>query len=135
MSNYRGYKGEAINSIPHYIIDIIYKTVRPSHLEKLQTIQNIYNLMFHIIFIFFDWILIKQIIVFSSFFCCWGKQISKKNLSEVLSGSGGWALVKMPRFNAFSWNVNTINLNTFHTHGGIFKLEKIQQQIWREIKL
>ena len=35
VSNYHGCKEEVINLIPHYLIDIIYKTVKPSHLEKL----------------------------------------------------------------------------------------------------
>ena len=61
MSNYHGCKEEAINLIPHYLIDIIHKTVKPSHLEKLQIIQNINKLMFQVIFIFSDSILIKQI--------------------------------------------------------------------------
>ena len=39
----------------------------------------------------------------------------------------------MPRFNAFYRNVNTINLKIFPTHGGIYKLEKLQQAFWREI--
>ena len=37
-----------ITLIPHYLIDIIYKIVRPSHLEnleKLQIIQNVNKLM------------------------------------------------------------------------------------------
>ena len=34
------------------MVDIIYKTVKPSHLKKLQIIQNIKNLMFQVIFIF-----------------------------------------------------------------------------------
>ena len=42
--------------------------------------------------------------------------------------------VEMPRFNAFSRNVNAMNLKFFPTHGGIYKLEKIQQAFWREIK-
>ena len=46
VSNYHGCKVEAINLIPHYMIDIIYKTVKPSHLEKSQITQNINNLMF-----------------------------------------------------------------------------------------
>ena len=29
VSNYYRCKGEAINLIPHYMIDIIYKTVKP----------------------------------------------------------------------------------------------------------
>ena len=61
MSNYHGYKRVAVNLIPHYLIDIIYNTVKPSHLEKLQIIQNMNNLMFQFIFIVSDWILIKQI--------------------------------------------------------------------------
>ena len=38
----------------HYMIDIIYKTVKPSHSEKLQIIENKNNLMFQFIFTFFD---------------------------------------------------------------------------------
>ena len=34
------------------MIDIIYKTVKPSHLEKLRIIQNINNLMFQVIFMY-----------------------------------------------------------------------------------
>ena len=60
------------------MIDIIHKTVNPSHLKKLKTIENIKNLMFQVIFIFSDRILIKQIIVSSASFCCWGKQIFEK---------------------------------------------------------
>ena len=51
MSNYHGCKGEAINLAPHYLIDI-HKTIAPSHSEKLKIIQNIYKLMFQVIFIF-----------------------------------------------------------------------------------
>ena len=36
------------------MIDIIYKTVKPSHLKKLQIIQNIKNLVFQVIFIFYN---------------------------------------------------------------------------------
>ena len=43
MSNYHCCKGETINLTPHYLIDIIHKTVKPSNLEKLQIIQNIIN--------------------------------------------------------------------------------------------
>ena len=35
VSNYHGCKEEAINLIPHYLIDVIYKTVKPTHSEKL----------------------------------------------------------------------------------------------------
>ena len=40
VSNYHGCKGEAIKLIPYYMTDIIYKTAKPSHLKKLQVIQN-----------------------------------------------------------------------------------------------
>ena len=40
VSNYHGYKGEAINLIPHYLIDIIHKTLKPPHLKKLQIMQK-----------------------------------------------------------------------------------------------
>ena len=46
VSNYHGCKEEAINLIPQHLKDIIHKLVKPSHLEKLQIIQNINKLMF-----------------------------------------------------------------------------------------
>ena len=70
MSYYHGCNGEAVNLTPHNMIDIIYKAVEQWHLEKLQTIQNKNNLMAQAIFIFSDWILINQIIVFSTPFIC-----------------------------------------------------------------
>ena len=79
VSNYHGCKGEAIKLIPYYMIDIIYKTVKPSHLKNLQIIQNVKNLMFQVIFIFSNGILIKQIIVSSTPFCCWGETYFRKN--------------------------------------------------------
>ena len=36
------------------MLDAIYKTAKPSHLEKLQIMQNINNLMLQAIFIFSD---------------------------------------------------------------------------------
>ena len=33
VSNHHSFKGEAINLIPHYLIDFIYKTVKSSRLE------------------------------------------------------------------------------------------------------
>ena len=54
MSNYHGCKEEAINLIPHYLIDIIHQTVKPSRLEKLQILQNINELIFQVISIFSD---------------------------------------------------------------------------------
>ena len=41
VSNYHGCKEETINLIPQFLIDIIHKLVKPSHLGKLQIIQNI----------------------------------------------------------------------------------------------
>ena len=74
--------------MPHYLIDIIDKTVEPSHLEKLQIIQNINKLIFQVIFIFSDWILIKQIIVSSIPFVL-GETGFQKILPGVLSGGIG----------------------------------------------
>ena len=74
--------------IPYYLIDIIYKTLRPSDLKKLQIIQNIINLVFQVISIFFNSILIKQVITFSTPFYCWGKHILKKDLPR--GKGGGW---------------------------------------------
>ena len=34
-----------MNIIPHYLIDIIHKTVKPSHLEKLQIMKNIRQML------------------------------------------------------------------------------------------
>ena len=55
VSNYHGCKGEAMNLIPHCLIYIIHKTVKPSqNLEKLQIIHKIKKLMSQLIFIFSD---------------------------------------------------------------------------------
>ena len=54
VPNYHGCKEEIINLIPHYLIDIIYETIKPSHLKKLQIMQNVNKLMFQVIFIFSD---------------------------------------------------------------------------------
>ena len=35
VSNCHGCKEGAINLIPHYLLDIIHKTVKPSRLEKI----------------------------------------------------------------------------------------------------
>ena len=85
MSNSHGCKEEAINLIPHFLIDIIHKTVKPSHLEKLEIIQNILQPMFQVIFIFSDWILVGQIIVSSTTFVL-GKTHVQKILPGVLNG-------------------------------------------------
>ena len=54
VSNYHGSKREVIKLIPYSMIDITYKTVKPSHLKKLKIIQNVKNLMFQVIFMFSD---------------------------------------------------------------------------------
>ena len=41
VSNYHSCKGEAIKLITYCMIDIICKTVKPSHLKKLKIMQNI----------------------------------------------------------------------------------------------
>ena len=132
MSNYHSCKAETTNLIPH-LIEIIYKTVKPSHLGKLQIIQNIDKLMLQVIFIFSDWILIKQIIVSSTslFLALGGNRFSKNCTWSFEWRTGAW--VKMHRLNSFS-NVNTINWKYFPTHGGICKSVKIEQAFWREIK-
>ena len=84
MSNYHGCKEESINLIPHYLVDIIHKTVKPSDSEKLQIIENMKKLMFPVIFIFSDSILIKQIIVSSTPFVL-GEIDFQKMLPGVLS--------------------------------------------------
>ena len=83
--------------------------------------------MFQAIFIFFDWISIKQIIVSPTPFVLAGTYFLKL-LPGILSGRlGAWA--KMHRFSTFSGNVNTINWKDFPRHFGIYKSEKIQQAI------
>ena len=72
----------------HYVIDIIYETVKLTRLKKEQIIQKTNNLIFQVIFVFFDWSLIKQIIVFSTPFCRWGKEIFKKLCLQFLIGNG-----------------------------------------------
>ena len=84
--------------------------------------QNINKILFQVIFIFSDWIFIKQIIVFSTSFAL-GETDFQKILSGVLIGER----VKMHRLNSFSGNMNIINWNIFPIHGGIYKLEKIQK--------
>ena len=49
VPNYHVCKGKMRNLIKHYLLHIIHKTVKLSHLEELQFIQNINKLMFQII--------------------------------------------------------------------------------------
>ena len=89
--------------------------------RKLKIIQNINNLMFHATFLFSDWIFIKQIIVFSTPFCCWGNGFSNYSAWGFDWGTGAW--VKMRRFNAFSRNENSIN-SKFLPHMGEYKSQR-----------
>ena len=67
MANYHGSKEEVINLIPHgYLIDIIYKILKPSNLGNLQIIQNVIKLLFQVISTFSEWILVEQIIASST---------------------------------------------------------------------
>ena len=107
------------------MIDIIYRTVKPPHLKKFQIMRNIKNLMSQVVFIYLDWSFIKQIIAspplssiggnrFSKE-CCLGEWVTSSSLGrddKNLGRSFEWEepSVKMPRINAFSGNVNSINL-------------------------
>ena len=68
--------------------------------------------MFQVIFIFSDWAAIRQIIVFSTLFCCWGNRFSfcigrdDQNLDASFEWVRAW--VKMLRINAFSRNVTPL---------------------------
>ena len=119
-------------------------------MKKLKIIQTLKNLMFQVNLIFFDWILIKQIIVSSTSFYCWRKQIFKKMVPGGMSNSplprvwwqklgrefwvGRGAWVKMPRFNGFSRSVNTRNLKIFPTHGGTYIFERKFNKHYEERK-
>ena len=104
------------------MIDIIYKTVKPQHLEKLHIIQNINNLMF---LIKNNTNNLKKNHSFLYPFLLLRETDFPKNSAWSFDWGTG-VLVKMPRFNAFSRNVNAINFKIFLTHGGIYKLEKTQ---------
>ena len=108
VSNYHGCKEEIINLIPHYLIDIIYKTVKPSHLEKLKIIRNVDKPMFQTIVIFFWLNFDRANHSFLHPFCLGANRFLKNTTWSFEWGTQSW--VKMHRFNAFSRNVNTINL-------------------------
>ena len=100
--------------------------------------------MFQVIFILSDWLLIKQIIISSTPFCYWRKDVSlgkmlkkcclgewviylclecdDKNLGESFDWGGGMS--KNAYFDAFSRKVNTIKLKVFAKNGGIYKFER-----------
>ena len=125
-------RGNKINSILYDRYHLQnYKVIT---LEKSQIIQNINILMFKVIFIFFNWILIKQITVSSIPFCPGEWIISSCMVGDdkILGGnfwlgSGTW--VKLSRFNAFSANANTRNLKIFPKPGWNIQVwQNIQQE-------
>ena len=76
--------------------------------------QKMNKLMFQAIFIFPDYILIKQIIAFSASFLLGEADFQKYSAWSFEWGTGAW--IKMQRLSAFSGNVNTINWKKFsHT--------------------
>ena len=60
-------------------------------IKKIGNFTKYKNLIFQVVFIFSDWVLIKQITVSSTPFCCWGKQIFERMLS------GGMSNFLLPR--------------------------------------
>ena len=107
--------------------------------------------MFQFTFIFSDWILIKQIIVFSTLFAVGGSRFSKNSAwnFEWKGGGGGGGggggvfgvLSVMHYFNAFCRNVNTITLKKFpHTWWNIQVRENSTsilefKDIWTDVLL
>ena len=114
----------------HYFTDITYKTVKQSHLEKLQIKQNINKQMFQVFFIFSDWTLIEQIIAFSTHSVLGGNKFSKNYTWRFEWRTRAW--VKLHRFNEFSRDLNTINWKFFPTYVGIYKSEKIGNVFWSD---
>ena len=134
LSNYHRCKRETIQLITYYMVDIICNTGKPSHLKK-NTNHAKYKKPNvpshrHIFWLSFD----KANIVSSTLLCCFGKQTFEecclgewvisfcpgrddKNVGASFEWERGW--VKMPQINAFSMNMNSINLKIFLKHGGI----------------
>ena len=109
------------------LIDI-YKTVKPSHFEKLQIMQNVNKLMFQVIFTLNLWLNFdRENIGFLHPFRFGRKQIFKKFYLEFKVGD--WGMSKNDTINAFLGNVNTTNWKFFRTLVGIYKSQKIQQAI------
>ena len=121
------------------MIDLVYKTVKPSHLKKIvnHTKNEKPNVPshLHIFGLNFD----KANHCFPTSFCCWEKQVSKTMLPtgmnnflqprewwQELGSSFEWwsAWVKMTSLNAFSRNMNTINLKKKFAQCGIYKFER-----------
>ena len=131
------------------MIDIIYKTVMPSHLKKLQIILKIKSLMFQVIFIFSDWILIKQ-----SFFLHPFLLLVETDFRKILPGRTSNFLLSRAWWRELGgefWMGRGMSKNAsnhyifwecerhksekiFHTWWNVNVWEKLQQAFWREIK-
>ena len=132
VSNYNGFKREAINLIPH----IIHETIKPSHIKnskpcKSKTIQinKLTNTPGHldIFWLYFN----KANHSFLHSFLLGGNNFSKYSAWSFDWGIGAW--VKIHRFNAFSRNVNTIKLKKFsHTWWNIQVRENSTSILERE---
>ena len=90
VANCHGCEGQAMKLVPYYIININYKTVRPSYLKKLQIIQTLKKLMFEVIFIFPDRILLKKVKVSSTLFCWENSFLSNLLLPRARWQEPGW---------------------------------------------
>ena len=103
--------------------------------------------MIQVYFIFSCWILIKQIIVSSTTFCCRGKQIFERilpgGIGNFLLPSAWWQILGGEFWVGRDMNKNASNQcifyecelhkfeNIFHTWWNIEVWEKIQQVFWR----
>ena len=101
--------------------------------------------MFLVIFIFSDWVMIKQIIVSSTPFYCWGKQIFERMLPGGMSNSFCLGLDDKNLGASFEWREAWVKMPRIHFLGERDKFEyfphtlrnikvweKIQQAFWRE---
>ena len=122
-------------SIDYYLIDIIHKT-KAITFKKFtnHTKYNVNKSMFQVILVFSDWIFDKSNHSFLHPFRIGGNRFSKNSTWSYDCGTGAWVKIHRFNFNAFSRNANTINWKIFPTHGGTYKLEKIQRAFWREVK-
>ena len=150
VSNDHVCKGEAIKLTPYHLIDTNDKTVKLSHLKKLQIIQSIKNLMSQVIFIFSHYSLTKQIIVCSIPFHCWRKQIFERmqpeGMRNFLLPSAWWQELGDEFCVGRGMSKNSLNQCIFykcelhkfenfsHILWNIKVWEKIQQAFLREIK-
>ena len=127
VSNYHGCKGEAINLSPHYLIDIIHKTVKLWHLKKNNKSYNLnkLNVARHLDIFWLNFG--KANHSFLHPFHLGGKRFLKNSAWSFDCETGVW--VKIHRFNAFSRKVNTIKLKNFsHTWWNI----QVQWLFWRD---